>query len=142
MNHPEDLSPLLTTRIDIRWGEMDAYGHINNAMYLRYMEEARIRLLLKLGYKLDGHGQGPVIVNVSSTFMAPVEYPDQLSIDCFLSDAGRSSCMSHYKIHSNQKNQQCVCEGSAKIVWIDTESGKSIELPQTIRDVIDRQSLE
>lgn len=142
MNQLQNLKSLLTTSIDIRWGEMDAYGHINNAMYLRYMEEARIRLLFKMGYKLDGRGQGPVVVNVSSTFMAPVEYPDRLTIDCFLSDAGRSSCISRYKIHSEQNNQQCVCEGSAKIVWFDTESGKSIELPQTIRDVIDRQSLE
>ena len=142
MSHLENLKPLLTTHIDIRWGEMDAYGHINNAMYLRCMEEARIRLLFQMGYKLDGRGQGPVIVNVSSTFLAPVEYPDQLSIDCYLSDAGRSSCMSHYKSYSEQKKHSCICDGSAKIVWIDTSTGKSIELPQAIREVIDRQSLD
>ncbi len=133
--------PIFICRIPVRWGDMDAYGHINNAMYLRYMEEARIQLLYKAGIKMDGRGLGPVIVNASSTFLLPVTYPDTLVIECSVAEPGRSSFISYYRLYSQSLNDRLVCEGSAKIVWIDPDHGKSVPLPEKIRSMIEDQSL-
>ena len=134
-------APLYVSRLAVRWGDMDAYGHVNNAMYLRYMEEARIQLLYKAGVKMDGRGPGPVIVNAQSTFLLPVTYPDTLIIECFAREPGRSSFMSYYKLFSQSLQNQLVCEGSAKIVWIDPAHGKSVPLPEFILNMIKSQSL-
>ncbi len=133
--------PIFICRIPVRWGDMDAYHHINNAMYLRYMEEARIQLLYQAGIKMDGRGLGPVIVNASCTFLLPVTYPDTLVIECYIGDPGRSSFMSYYKLYSQSQQDRLVCEGSAKIVWIDPAENKSVPLPAKILDIIQSQSL-
>lgn len=133
--------PIFIARIQVRWGDMDAYGHINNAMYLRYMEEARIQMLYKMGIHLDGKNQGPVIINASSTFLIPVTYPDTLVTECYVADPGRSSFMSYYQLYSQSQQDQLVCEGSAKIVWIDTTMNASVPLPGEILAMIKQQKI-
>jgi acyl-CoA thioester hydrolase len=134
--------PIFQTQVAVRWGDMDAYQHVNNAMYLRYMEEARIQLLHKMGIKLNGRGFGPVIINASSTFLVPLTYPDNVTIDCYLAEPGRSSFMSYYKLYSQSMENKFVCEGSAKIVWIDTQTNLSVALPSEIIMMIKKQTLE
>ncbi len=134
--------PFYSTHIATRWGDMDAYGHINNAMYFRYMEEARIQFLLKMGSNMDGKGLGPVIINAFSTFLIPVVYPDTIRVDCYLSEPGRSSFMTHYKLYSQTQNDILVCEGSSKVVWIDTGTNISVPLPDSIRSMINKADRE
>ena len=61
--------------IPIRWGDMDAMGHVNNTVYFRYMEQARISWFEALGLQPDPLGEGPVIVNAACTFARQLEYP-------------------------------------------------------------------
>jgi acyl-CoA thioester hydrolase len=135
-----DLAVLHSTDIQVRWGDMDAYAHVNNTLYLRYMEEARIELLNQMGYQLNDAAQGPVVINLQCTFMQPVVYPDRLRIDCFADQVGNSSFMTHYKLYSQQQNS-LVCEGSAKIVWINKQNNRSTRLPEDIRQMIEQQRL-
>ena len=68
--------PVQTTTIPIRWGDMDAQGHVNNTVYFRYMEQARIEWLLRVAEQIGaGSTPGSVIVNASCTFIEPIEYP-------------------------------------------------------------------
>lgn len=128
---------LYTCTIPVRWGDMDAYGHVNNAMYLRYLEEARVQLLAKMGASMDGNGVDPVVINVGCTFYKPVVYPDTLSIACYVKDPGRSSFMTHYQIFSAADSRTPVSDGYAKVVWMDHHSGKSVPLPEQIRAQIE-----
>jgi acyl-CoA thioester hydrolase len=120
-----------TSRQPIRWGDMDALGHVNNTVYFRYFEQARIEWVSKLDPEGRAYasGSGPVIVNASCTFLEPLVYPGEIEVRMFLCDAGRSSVASHYEIHMDGK---LYAEGAAKIVWIDRASGRSISLPDTI----------
>ncbi len=133
--------PIFTTRIPLRWADMDSYNHVNNALYLRYMEEARLQLLYEMGYRLDGSGQGPVVINVSATFLIPLSYPETVIVDCYADEAGRSSFMTHYKLYGEKNKKALACEGSAKVVWIDTETNASVKLPADIRIMIEDQKL-
>jgi acyl-CoA thioester hydrolase len=115
----------------IRWGDMDALGHVNSTVYFRYMEQARIEWLYALSQDGDayGSGQGPVIVNASCTFREPLVYPGDVEVRMYLADPGRSSVGSFYEI---RKGETLVAEGAAKIVWIDVATGRPTALPERI----------
>ena len=125
-----------TSRQSIRWGDMDALGHVNNTAYFRYMEQARLEWLYELAQEGVGFlsGLGPVIVNASCTFMVPIVYPGDVEVRMYLTEPGRSSIGSHYELDCAGKR---MAEGDAKIVWIDLASGRSVPLPDQVRAKLD-----
>ena len=130
-SRPEDSVLVHTSVQPIRWGDMDALGHVNNTVYFRYMEQARIEWLYaqaKHGAGYDS-GTGPVIVNASCTFIEPLVYPGDCEVRMYLGDLGRSSVGSFYEIWNDGRK---FAEGAAKIVWIDLASGRSTPLPEPI----------
>ena len=115
----------------MRWGDMDALGHLNNTVYFRFMEQARIEWY----YAQDrdaayAAGTGPVIVNASCTFLVPLVYPGDVEVRMYLGEAGRSSVATHYELDADGKR---AAEGAAKMVWIDLSSGRSVPLPDRLR---------
>ena len=120
-----------TSRQPIRWGDMDALGHVNNTVYFRFMEQARIEwLYAHRGEGSHAGGSGPVIVNASCTFLKPLVYPGDVEVRMYLGDAGRSSVATHYELDAGGAR---AAEGAAKMVWIDLESGRSVPLPDALR---------
>ncbi|UTW10501.1 acyl-CoA thioesterase [Marinobacterium rhizophilum] len=130
---PEPGKLLHSCHLPLRWGDMDAYGHINNVQYIRYLEEARVQLLIKLGAALEGAAQAPVIINVGYTFLRPLVYPGSLRIDCFVAEPGRSSFMIYYHAYADAQPEVRVGEGYSKVVWMDHAGGHSVQLPDSIR---------
>lgn len=124
---------LLTTRMPVRWGDMDAYGHVNNTIYFRYFEQARVEWLEKLGFPVDpSEVSGPVIINASCTFMIPVNYPATVLVKLYAGEPGRSSVMTWYELFV-EGDDRLFAEGAAKVVWMDMHSGKSVSLPDRLR---------
>jgi acyl-CoA thioester hydrolase len=129
-HHPPRL--LVHTSVqEIRWGDMDALGHVNNTVYFRYMEQARIEWLYaqaKAGLGYD-RGTGPVIANASCNFREPLVYPGDVEVRMYLGGVGRSSVGSFYEI---TKAGRLYADGAAKIVWIEIASGRPTPLPEAI----------
>ena len=120
-----------TITIPIRWGDMDAQGHVNNTVYFRYMERARIEWLDAVRQRSGPFpGQGQVIVNASCTFIEPLEYPGTVEVRMFLEAPGRSSIESCYELWKDGRKH---AEGAAKIVWIDLNTQRSAPLPDRLR---------
>jgi acyl-CoA thioester hydrolase len=119
-----------TSRIPIRWGDMDALGHVNNTIYFRYMEQTRLDWL---DAAFPGHrdaGSLPlVIVNASCTFQLPLVYPGVVEVRMFLADPGRTSVGSHYELWMNECRY---AEGAAKIVFLDPATGRPAPLPESV----------
>lgn len=119
-----------TSRQAIRWSDMDMLGHVNNASYFRYFEQARIEWTYGLHRPGDAYsGTGPVIVNASCTFLVPLVYPGEIEVRMSLGDPGRTSIGSYYELTMNERKH---AEGAAKIVWIDLASGRSVPLPEVV----------
>ncbi len=120
-----------TTTQPMRWGDMDAMGHVNNTVYFRYMEQARIEWLYAQGKSGIGYqtGTGPVIVNASCTFLVPAVYPGDITVRMYLGDPGRRSVGSFYELDWDGRR---VAEGAAKMVWIDVASGRSVPIPDGV----------
>lgn len=118
--------------IPIRWGDEDAYGHVNNTIYFRYMEQIRVEYLEKLGFKVRPEGSAPVIINASCTFLIPMNYPGTVDIRMYCGHPGRSSIPTHYEMRL-QGDDTLYATGDAKIVWMDVASGKSVPIPDELR---------
>lgn len=127
----DDQDPIFSYDIPVRWGDMDAFGHVNNTLYLRYCEEVRFQLLAAKGIEISPTSY-PVVVTVGCTFYTPVFHPDTLRIDCYLSEPGRSSFLIEFDIFSQKKPGKPVARAHSKVVWVDAE-GKSQALPDVVR---------
>ena len=137
MEHKRKL--IFTTTLPIRWGDMDAMGHVNNTAYFRYMEQARIEWFETLGYDTGRHAEeGPVIINASCTFLVPFVYPGDVEVRMYLGQPGRSSLPTHYEMRL-AGDDRLYAHGDAKVVWIDPASGRSIPLPDSMRALAEEQ---
>lgn len=129
---PENASPFFSSVMPLRWGDMDAYGHINNTLYFRYFEEARFQLMREKNIPITGDTH-PVVVTIGCTFLRPLFHPDNIRVEIFISEPGRSSFMMHYRIYSETHPHTPSAEGYSKIVWVSSENGKSVPLPDNVR---------
>ncbi len=117
----------------IRWGDMDALGHVNNTVYFRYMEQARIEWLHAQAELAMYGDSGPVIVNASCTFKESLVYPGDVEVRVLLGDPGRTSIGSFYELYFDGR---IVADGAARIVWIDMQSRRPVDLPPALRALV------
>ncbi len=134
MEHPRRL--VHSTEIPIRWGDMDAMGHVNNTGYFRYAEQGRIEWLASLGLLERSSGGSPVIINASCSFLIPFVFPGTVELRTYLANPGRSSVASYYEMRL-LGDDRLYAEGAAKIVWTDSVSGKSKPLPEALRRLLE-----
>ena len=126
-------------RQDIRWGDMDAFGHVNNTVYFRYMESARIAFLEQAAGETDPSGEGPVIVTAYCTFMKQLKYPGQIEVHTFVGTPGRSSIEVTHEIRLvdvDGKADTVYAEGGAKVVWVNFAAEKSVPLPEALKALL------
>ena len=125
-----------TMRMPIRWGDMDAMGHVNNTNYFRYIESARIAWLEQVGGLPESRREGPVIVSASMNFLRQLTYPGDIEVRTFVAPPGRSSVEVSHEIRlvgADGEPGDVHAEGTAKVVWVDFTVGKSAPLPEPLR---------
>ncbi|MGC1183362.1 acyl-CoA thioesterase [Legionella sp.] len=113
----------------IAWGDMDALGHVNNARYFDYFQEARIEWLRELNITMT-EKTGPVVVHVACTYLKPVIYPAIVTLRSKIHSIGNSSMLMDHDLY---QGEELMAQGSCRIVWIDYSQGKSVRLPELIR---------
>nr|5DIO_A Chain A, Thioesterase [Legionella pneumophila]5DIO_B Chain B, Thioesterase [Legionella pneumophila] len=117
---------------DIAWGDMAALGHVNNARYFDYFQEARIDWLRELDIKMTGQ-TGPVVIHVACTFLKPIVYPATVTIHSKVNSLGNSSMIMDHDLY---QEETLMAQGVSKIVWIDYTQNKSVPLPDIIRNLV------
>jgi acyl-CoA thioester hydrolase len=124
----DDAQHVHTTEIAIRWGDMDAAGHVNNSRFFTYFEEARVDWL---GATLDGPlftESGPVLAEASCNFKQPLRHPATLVIDVYAPPPGRSSLKNVYDATLADADER-VAVGTATLVWVDVTTGEPVSVP-------------
>ena len=124
------------TRMAIRWGDMDAMGHVNNTVYFRYLEQARIEWLTSIGCAPDPGGNGPVIINAHCTFIRQLRYPGEIEVLTYVASPGRSSFETIQEIRRIDALQILCAEGGGKVVWVNFIAEKSVPLPPENRAIL------
>lgn len=97
-----------TTSIDVRFYELDPYGHVNHAVYLNYFEVARIELLDSLGWglsRLQELGYHLVVVEAALSFRAPAVAGDRLTVHSQLGELKRATAVWHQQIVRHRDDQ-------------------------------------
>jgi acyl-CoA thioester hydrolase len=120
--------------IPIAWGEMDSFQHVNNIIYFRYFESARILYSERLGlhkYK-DETGIGPILGSTSCKFRLPLTYPDTVSVGTKIIDIAEDRFTMKYVIVSH-KHQKIAAEGDGVVVMYDYREGKKTAIPEEMR---------
>lgn len=120
-------------QIPVRWGDMDALGHVNNTIYFRYLETARIEWFDSLGATSDPQGVGPLLVAASCNFRVAVVYPETIEVRTYTRTPGRSSIPIYQEIWSATKPNLLYADGDSTIAWVDYGKAKSVPLPHDVR---------
>jgi len=122
--------------IPIRWGDMDAMGHVNNTVYFRYMEQARISWFNALGVLAGPDGEGPVIVTASCTFRRPFTYPGTVEVRTYAGKPGGSSIPTFIEMSLEDDPATIYAEGAAIVVWMDFPKNKPLRVPDRVRELL------
>jgi acyl-CoA thioester hydrolase len=124
--------------IEVRYGDLDPQGHVNNARYLTYCEHARVSYVQHLGL-WDGEASwmefGFILAEASLSFLKPVKFGQGLRLGVCTTRLGNKSLTMEYLLEDT-RNGEALCRGSSVMVAFDYRSGQSIPIPQSWRVVI------
>lgn len=131
-DQPTEPRLLHTEVIPIRWGDMDAMGHVNNTVYFRFMEQARISWIDSMRAMLTAEGAGTVVVSTSCNYRKPFTYPGNVEVRLYAGRIGGSSIGTLYELRL-QGEEAVYADGEATIVWINMKSGRAVRVPLAVR---------
>lgn len=123
---------MTAVEIKVAWGEMDAYGHVNNTVYLRWLETARIAWFEAGDFPEATGRSGPVLRTATVTYDLPVKYPDTVTVNVRPFRLGRTSVALTYEVFSAAQGER-VATGETVVVLVDFEQGQALELPDELR---------
>ncbi len=133
---PEQKKLVFEMTIPIRWGDMDAMGHLNNGTYFRYLETIRIDWMHHIGCVPDPQGEGPVIVNAFCNFYQQLVYPGNVLMKMYTSDPARTTFETWGTMERADAPGVICAAGGATTIWVNFPNQKAVELPQWMRDLV------
>lgn len=124
-------------RLPVQWGEMDAYGHVNNVVFFRFFESARIAYFERCGFiaSYHDHHVGAILHSTSCRFRRPLFYPDTALVGSKVTDVQSDRFMMEYRIVSQQQHA-VAADGSGLVVSFDYSAGTKSPLPADVRAAI------
>lgn len=136
--------------IEQRWGDQDAYGHVNNVVFLRYLEEARVRVFWrgtareKTGMEHHFRGDDPhtglktLVVNHQIEYVRVLEYSDTpITVELWIGKLGGSSLEVHYEIiDGSQSERTVVARAITTIVVVDGATLRPVRLSEEGRAAV------
>ena len=133
MNHDQ---PTFRIPIPLRWSDLDAFNHVNNARYLTFLEQARIEWFDGINEPWVTPNTAPVVASTTLNFRRPIEYPASIFVELFTERLGNSSMVIGHRILAEDGSLHC--DGNVVMVWIDRQSGKASPLPDAVRRAAQR----
>jgi acyl-CoA thioester hydrolase len=127
--------------LPVAWGEMDSMGHVNNIVYFRYFESARLAYFERVGFlsEMSRSGIGPILASTRCEFRRPLTYPDRVWVGAKAGDLGADRFIMRYRIVS-ESLERVAAEGDGLVVSYDYRALKKASLPEAVRSNI--ESLE
>ncbi|MEZ5462539.1 acyl-CoA thioesterase [Dokdonella sp.] len=129
----ESSQPLLArVPITVRWRDLDAYNHVNNSVFLTYLEEARLVWLEGLVGDWKTETLSPVLAASQIDFRDQIEWPAELAVEVRCEKLGNSSLTLAHRITSAD-GTRLFSEASVVMVWINPQTGRPVALPDAVR---------
>ncbi|MFH1296178.1 MAG: thioesterase family protein [Bacteroidota bacterium] len=122
----------------IAWGEMDAFQHVNNIIYFRFFESARICYFEKLGLLqlMEETGIGPILASTQCRFRIPLTYPDTVSIGAKISEIDKDRFKMEYLVVSH-RFQKVAANGEGILVTYNYRENCKVPIPENLKQKIE-----
>ena len=122
--------------IPVAWGDMDSFKHVNNTLFFKYFETARIKYFEEIGFieTMEKNSIGPILASTSAKFIKPLFYPDTVNVGTRVTSIEPTNFIMEYIIESKSKGIAAL--GESKMVVYDYKSSKKTTLPDTVRNKI------
>ena len=129
--------PLFVAELSVRWRDLDAFNHVNNANYLTYLEESRLQWL---SHVPGWHDQNavPVLAASSLNYRAPIAWPAAVAVELYCERLGNSSLTIAHRIVDDADRHRLYSDGNVVLVWMNPHDGKPVPLPSAIRKAAER----
>jgi acyl-CoA thioester hydrolase len=125
--------------VTVRWGDMDAMGHVNNIIYFRYLESARVGYFEAFtgwtGRDEGGGRQGPVVVSQTFNYRLQVYYPAELEVGVRCREIRSRSFVLEYGVF-RKGSDELVGDGTSVAVWLDYGTNKAMPIPPHLRQAL------
>jgi len=123
--------------IPVAWGDMDAMGHVNNTIYLRYFESVRMTYFERIGLMahMQEHGVGPILAETRCRFRLPLDYPDEVTAGARVARLEGDRFLMEYAVVSHQHGR-LAADGDGLIVTYDYDAGRKAPVPEAAVDAI------
>ena len=131
----DNRTALFRLPLQLRWGDLDAFNHVNNSNFLTFLEEARIRWFDSIGEAWVTDEFAPLLAAVQLNYRRPIPYPSEVVVQLFVDRVGTSSVTIGHAIGSDD-GTVLYCDGHVVAVWIDRASGRPRPLPDSIRNAV------
>ncbi|HTP85342.1 MAG TPA: thioesterase family protein [Bryobacteraceae bacterium] len=127
----------VVVEIPILWGNQDAFGHVNNVIYFRWCETARVEYLKRVGLwvPLPPRGVGPILASVKCDYKRPLNYPDTVRVGARVTRIGKSSMQMEHRYVSDSLGIE-VATADSTLVLLDYNTNKSVPVPPEMRRLI------
>ncbi|MDY6943774.1 MAG: thioesterase family protein [Pseudomonadota bacterium] len=120
--------------MSVRWGDLDAYGHVNNVNYFRFLESARVAYMTEgLGLTIRAEGENIILADAQCRFISQLTFPQELEIFTRISRVGRSSLITD-QIILRAGESAPAAQATCVLVWFDFERQLSSPLPSELRE--------
>lgn len=130
--------PVIIT-MPVQWGDQDAFGHVNNTVYLRWFESARITYGERIGLSalMATHKIGPILAAIRCNYLRQLNYPDTVRIGARISRIGRSSMVMEHQVES-ETTGMIVAEGDSTIVVFNYVTNRSTPVTEELRAAVNQ----
>jgi acyl-CoA thioester hydrolase len=124
----------VVVRQAVVWGEMDSYRHVNNVVYFRYFENARLEYFRRMGWPDFERetGIGPILAATQARFRRALTYPDTIAITARLGTLGEDRFTLEHQIFSERLGEAATT-GEGTVVVFHYERGEKVKLPEELR---------
>ena len=125
--------------IPVQWGDMDALGHVNHTIYIKWMETARMHYFNACGFSetYTTQGIGPILAAIEVEYLRPVVFGETIRVETRMSRIGRASFDMEYRLTSVSASPEQVALGLAKCVVYNYTTAKPTPMDETLRTAID-----
>jgi len=127
----------VSVSIPVAWGEMDAFQHVNNVVYARWLETARMVYLERIGLveRMRVEGVGPILARTVIDYQRPLQYPDTVCVDVTVTTIGTKSFTMAFRVRSEAQGADAATGEQVMVVY-DYRAGRTAPVDDRLRAAI------
>jgi acyl-CoA thioester hydrolase len=129
---PVDGKVVQMIEVPVRWGDLDAFGHVNNTVFHRFIEEARVTWFRALSTDWANETSAPILAAATVNYRRPIGWPETLRVELTAERVGTKSVTLGHRLTSATQADVLYAVGTTVLVWVDAQ-GATIPLPDAVR---------